>query len=157
MPALSDTVRLLQREPRAGPHQQERRLHRLHRRLQRLGDGAECSREHAQAADETATKGRELGAGEWHGFQSRQEGFHPLRSAAATRSWANELFGVRQQDDGVAEANQAAKTVIDNDSGLTAASTERLRELSGVLRLVKAERAKGLHTNEDDICVKHYT
>lgn len=58
---------------------------------------------------------------------------------------------------GVAEAEQAARHVIDNGSGLTAAPTERVRELSGVLRLVKAERAKGLHTNEDDVCVKYYT
>jgi hypothetical protein len=61
-------------KPRAGPHQQERRLHRLHRRLQRLGDGAECSREHAQAADATATKGQEVGAGGWRDFRSRQDG-----------------------------------------------------------------------------------
>ena len=57
----------------------------------------------------------------------------------------------------VAEAKQAARAVIDNGSELTAAPAERVRELSGVLRLVKAERARGLHTNEDDVCVKHYT
>jgi hypothetical protein len=32
-----------------------------------------------------------------------------------------------------------------------------VRELSGVLRLVKAERAKGLYTNKDDVCMKYYT
>ncbi|KAL1581903.1 hypothetical protein WHR41_09480 [Cladosporium halotolerans] len=58
---------------------------------------------------------------------------------------------------GVAEAKQAARSVIDNGSELIAAPAERVRELSGVLRLVKAERAKGLHTNEDDVCVKYYT
>jgi ribonuclease HI len=58
---------------------------------------------------------------------------------------------------GVAEAKQAAISVIDNGSGLTAAPAKRVRELSGVLRLVKVERAKSLHVNEDDICVKYYT
>jgi ribonuclease HI len=58
---------------------------------------------------------------------------------------------------GVAGASQAARHVIDNGSELTAASAERVRGLSGVLRLVKAERAKGLHTSEDDVCVKYYT
>jgi hypothetical protein len=58
---------------------------------------------------------------------------------------------------GVAEAKQAAKSVIDNGSELTAVPAERVRELSGVLRLVKPERAKGLHTNNDDACVKYYT
>jgi hypothetical protein len=57
---------------------------------------------------------------------------------------------------GVAEAKQAARSVIDNGNDLTAAPAERVRELSGVLRLVKAERAKGLHTNEEDVCVKYY-
>jgi hypothetical protein len=46
---------------------------------------------------------------------------------------------------------------MDNGSELTAAPAERLRELSGVLHLVKAERAKGLHTNEEDVCMKYYT
>jgi hypothetical protein len=58
---------------------------------------------------------------------------------------------------GVAEAKQAAKSAIENSSKITAAPAERVRELSGVLRLVKAERAKGLHTNENDACVKYYT
>lgn len=58
---------------------------------------------------------------------------------------------------GVAEAKQAARSVIDNGSKLTAVPAERMRELSGVLRLVKAERGKSLHTNEDDFCVKYYT
>jgi hypothetical protein len=58
---------------------------------------------------------------------------------------------------GVSEAKRAARAVIDNGSELTAAPAERVRELSGVLRLVKAEQAKGLHTNEDDVCVKYYT
>lgn len=58
---------------------------------------------------------------------------------------------------GVAEAKQAARSVIEHGSEPTAAPAERVRELSGVLRLVKAERAKGLHTNEDDVCVKYYT
>jgi hypothetical protein len=57
----------------------------------------------------------------------------------------------------VAEAKQAAGAVIDNCSELTAAAAQRVRKQSGVLRLVKAERAKGLHTNEDDACVKYYT
>ena len=58
---------------------------------------------------------------------------------------------------GVAEAKQAARNVIENGSELTAAPAERVRELSGVLRLVKAVRAKSLHVNEDDVCVKYYT
>ena len=58
---------------------------------------------------------------------------------------------------GVAATKQAAEHIIDNSSELTAAPTERVRELSGVLRLVKAERAKGLHISEDDVCVKYYT
>lgn len=45
----------------------------------------------------------------------------------------------------------------DNGSELTVAPAERVRELSGVLRLVKAEQAKGLHNKEDDVCVKYYT
>lgn len=57
---------------------------------------------------------------------------------------------------GVVEAKRAAVSTIDNGSELTAAPAERVRELSGVLRLVKAERAKGLHTNEDDVCVRYY-
>ncbi|GAB7336447.1 hypothetical protein MBLNU13_g09741t1 [Cladosporium sp. NU13] len=57
----------------------------------------------------------------------------------------------------VVEAKQAARHVIEDGSELTAALAERVRELSEVLRLVKAERAKGLHTNEDDVCVKYYT
>jgi hypothetical protein len=56
---------------------------------------------------------------------------------------------------GIAEAQQAARAVVDNGSELTAAPAERVRELSGVLRLVKAERAKNLHTNEDDVGVKY--
>jgi len=47
--------------------------------------------------------------------------------------------------------------VIDNGSKLTVAPVERVRELSGVLRLVKAERPKVLYTNREDVCVKHYT
>ena len=58
---------------------------------------------------------------------------------------------------GVTEAKEAATSAIDNGSDLTAAPAERVRELSGVLRLVKAERNKGLHTNEDDVYVKYYT
>jgi ribonuclease HI len=58
---------------------------------------------------------------------------------------------------GVAEAKQAARHVIENGSELTAAPAERVHELLGVLRLIKAERAKGLHINEDDVCVKYYT
>jgi hypothetical protein len=58
---------------------------------------------------------------------------------------------------GVAEAKRAANPGIDNGSELTAAPAERVRELSGVLRLVKAERAKNPQTNEDDVRVKYYT
>jgi len=58
---------------------------------------------------------------------------------------------------GVAEVKQAARTVIDNGGELTAAPAERVRKLSGVLRLVKAERAKGLHINEEDVWVKYHT
>jgi len=47
---------------------------------------------------------------------------------------------------GVGEAKQAAIAVIDNGSELAAAPAQRVRELSGVLRTVKAERAKNLHT-----------
>jgi hypothetical protein len=61
--------------------------------------------------------------------------------------------GIRE----VAEANKAATSAIDNGSGPTAAPAKRVRELWGVLLLAKAERAKGLHTNEDDICVKYHT
>ena len=56
---------------------------------------------------------------------------------------------------GVSEAKNAANVVTENDSELTAAPVESGRKLSGVLRLVKAERAKDLHTNENDICVKY--
>lgn len=58
---------------------------------------------------------------------------------------------------GVVEAQQAAMSAIDSGSELIAAPAERVRELSGVLCLVKAERAKNLHTNEEDVCVKYYT
>ena len=58
---------------------------------------------------------------------------------------------------GVAEAKQAATSVIDNGSGTTAAPAERVRELSGVLHLIKAKRAEGLHANEDGVCVRNYT
>jgi hypothetical protein len=57
---------------------------------------------------------------------------------------------------GVTGAKQAALPVTDNGSEFTAAPAERVRELSGVLRLVKAERAKGLHMNEEDICGRYY-
>jgi len=57
--------------------------------------------------------------------------------------------------DGVAGAKQAAMAVIDNGSKLTVAPVERVRELSGGLRLVKAERPKGLHTKGEDVCVKY--
>jgi hypothetical protein len=53
-------------------------------------------------------------------------------------------------------AKEAAPPVTDKGSEITAAPAERVRELSGVLRLVKAERAKGLHMNEEDICGKYY-
>jgi hypothetical protein len=52
---------------------------------------------------------------------------------------------------------KAAGAVIDNGSELTTALAEKVRELSGVLRLAKAEQAKGLHTKEDDACMKYYT
>jgi hypothetical protein len=58
---------------------------------------------------------------------------------------------------GVAEAKKAATSVIDNGGELTAAPAERVRELSGVLRLVRVERVKTLHMNEDDPCMKYYT
>lgn len=57
---------------------------------------------------------------------------------------------------GVAEAKQVAISVIDNSSELTAALAERVREMSGLLRLAKAERAHDLHTNQNNVCVKHY-
>ena len=56
----------------------------------------------------------------------------------------------------VTEAKQAAKSAIENGSDLIAALAERVRELSGMLRLGKAERAKGLYANEEDVCVKRY-
>jgi hypothetical protein len=34
--------------------------------------------------------------------------------------------------------------------------SERMHELSGVLHLVKAEQAKSLHMNEEDVCVYYY-
>lgn len=49
--------------------------------------------------------------------------------------------------DRLAEAGKAAKAVINKGNILTAAPSEKVRELSGVLHLVKAERAKNLHTN----------
>jgi hypothetical protein len=58
---------------------------------------------------------------------------------------------------GVTEAKHAARTVIDNGSELTAAPAGRVRELTGALRLVRAKRTEGLHTNEEDVCVKYYT
>jgi hypothetical protein len=70
-----------------------------------------------------------------------------LRSAAS--HWTTRYSGIRN----AAEEKQAARAV----SELTAALAERVRELSGVLRLVKAEQAKGLHTDEEDVCVKYYT
>ena len=54
-------------------------------------------------------------------------------------------------------AKQIARHVIENSSEPAVAPVGRVRGLSGVLRLIKAERAKGLHTNEDDVCVKYYT
>jgi len=57
----------------------------------------------------------------------------------------------------VAKAKQVARHVIENSSEPIAVLAERVRELSGLLRLVRAERAKGLHTNEDNVCVKYYT
>jgi hypothetical protein len=56
----------------------------------------------------------------------------------------------------VEEAKHAAISVIDDGSEVIAAPAERVRELSGMLRLVKAERAKNLYTTEDDICIKYY-
>jgi hypothetical protein len=82
-----------------------------------------------------------------------------LRSRTARRGHRVTVFlapcdrGIRR----VAEAKQAAGAVVDNDSELTAAPAERLRELVRVLSLVKAEWARNLHTTEDDICVKYYT
>lgn len=58
---------------------------------------------------------------------------------------------------GVAEAKQAARAVTDGASELTAAPAKRVHKLSGVLRLVKAERPKSLHTHEDDTCVEYHT
>jgi hypothetical protein len=58
---------------------------------------------------------------------------------------------------GVAGAEQAVRAVIDNDSELTTVPAKRIRKLSGVLHLVKAERAKNLYMNEDNVCVKYYT
>jgi hypothetical protein len=58
---------------------------------------------------------------------------------------------------GVAEARKATKAGVDNGSALTAVPSERICELSGVLRLVKVERAKILHKNEKKVCVKYYT
>ncbi|OQN95262.1 hypothetical protein B0A48_18586 [Cryoendolithus antarcticus] len=58
---------------------------------------------------------------------------------------------------GVAEAKEAANAVVDNGSALTAAPFKTVRELSGVLSLVRTERNKNLHTNEEDIYVKHHT
>ena len=57
----------------------------------------------------------------------------------------------------VAKAKQAANSAIDNSSSLTATLDKRVRELSRVLRLVKVEQAKDLHTNEDSVCVRYYT
>jgi hypothetical protein len=55
------------------------------------------------------------------------------------------------------EAQHAGKWDSTRYVIITAAPAERVRELSEVLRLFKAERAKGLHTNEEDVCVKYYT
>lgn len=71
----------------------------------------------------------------------------------ATVSLVPDDKGIRS----VADTKHAAKIGIDNDSELTAAPAERVRELSSVLSLVKAERAKSLHTNEDDVRVRYYT
>jgi hypothetical protein len=51
----------------------------------------------------------------------------------------------------------SSKQNIDNGSKSTATLDERIRELSGVLHLVKAERSNGLYTNKDDVCVRYYT
>jgi hypothetical protein len=55
----------------------------------------------------------------------------------------------------VSEARQAAKAIVEVSSEPTTASSERVRELSGVLCLVKAERARNLHLNGDGVCVKY--
>jgi hypothetical protein len=57
---------------------------------------------------------------------------------------------------GIAEVKQIARAAIDNGSEFTAALAERVREQAVVLHLVKAERAKGLYTNEDDVCVRYH-
>lgn len=52
---------------------------------------------------------------------------------------------------GMNEAREAARATIGEGSKLTAAPSEKVRELPRVLPLVKAERAKNLYLNEDDI------
>lgn len=55
------------------------------------------------------------------------------------------------------EAKHAAISTIDNGSEFIAASAERMRELVGVQRSIKAEGAKGLHTNEKEVRVMYWT
>ena len=64
-----------------------------------MGGRAKRGREHAQAADSAITKGQEVGTREWGGIRGAEDSLHPLRSRAATRSWADEPPSVRQQDD----------------------------------------------------------
>lgn len=58
---------------------------------------------------------------------------------------------------GLKKAKRAAKAVVDNGSEFRVAPSEKVRGLSGVPRLVKAERVKDLRHNEDDTIVKYYT
>jgi hypothetical protein len=58
---------------------------------------------------------------------------------------------------GVKEAKSAAQAVTTPNSRPTAQLSERVRELSGVLRLIDQERSKKLHLDEDDDRVKYYT
>lgn len=58
---------------------------------------------------------------------------------------------------GVKEAVEAARAAIEASSKPTTDPSERVRELSSVLQLIKREREKKLHLKEEDIRVRYYT
>jgi ribonuclease HI len=58
---------------------------------------------------------------------------------------------------GVKEARAAAQAVMTPNGRPTLQLSERVRELSGVLRLIDKERSNKLHLSEDDVQVKYYT
>lgn len=58
---------------------------------------------------------------------------------------------------GLDEARAAARAATSDNSKPTLQPSERVRELSGVLRLIDRERSKKLHVSEEDFRVRYYT